>query len=128
MLTFGILIVGILSYGFVTYVNNGWQYIQAFGAIPGIIMLVMKNSIPESPKWLLSHDSSESSKQTVTSTLRYLRPSGHDVDEEIHGIIDESKNAVQNDATWEEVFKCRQAVIIGVGLMFFQVSLLPPSS
>ena len=126
MLTFGILLVGILSYGFVVYVNHGWQYIQAFGAIPAIIMIIMKDSIPESPKWLLNHDSSEASKQQVTSTLRYLRPSNHDVNDEIRTMIDEAKNDVQTEATWDEVFKCRQAVIIGVGLMFFQVSLTLP--
>lgn len=39
MLTFGILLAGVLSYGFVVNVNHGWQYVQAFPALVSAVML-----------------------------------------------------------------------------------------
>lgn len=122
LLTFGIFVASILSYGFVTYVNHGWQYIQAFAAIPPIVTILLQAGFPESPKWLLSKDSSNSSRDQVAQTLSTLRPPGHDVQEEIQQIVNEVKNDVQNDATWEEVFNCRKAMIIGCGIMFFQAA------
>eukprot|EP01031_Cornospumella_fuschlensis_P035214 gene35214-42654_t len=53
LLTLGIFVVSLLGYGFVTYVNHGWQYIQAFSAIPALFSLCMAGYTPESPKWLL---------------------------------------------------------------------------
>jgi len=53
MVTTGIFISGILGYGLVTYVEHGWQLIQAFAAIPAIGMILLQNYVPESPKWLL---------------------------------------------------------------------------
>ena len=37
--TVGILGAGIVAYGFVTNVKNGWQYVQAFPIIPVAIMI-----------------------------------------------------------------------------------------
>lgn len=53
LITAAIFFAAIVAYGFVTYVDHGWQYIQAFGALPAMFMLIMHRSIPESPKWLL---------------------------------------------------------------------------
>jgi MFS family permease len=163
LLTLGIFVVSLLGYGFVTYVNHGWQYVQAFSAIPAIFSLLMYAYTPESPKWLLSHSSSSSIHGGLLSTggglskssasnpmtkhaldeaalessisqvqsaehaqaralLIRLRPVGHDVDAEIEGILTEARqeSAMATDVTWDEVFQCRRAVIIGCGLTFFQ--------
>ena len=79
MLTLGILIVSLLGFGFVQYVNHGWQYVQvsvfsdltthditiaftisftiyfyqAFQIIPCILLWIFQKWIPESPKWLV---------------------------------------------------------------------------
>jgi MFS family permease len=85
-------------------------------------MILFKDSIPESPKWLLSRDSTEASRQKVVTLFNKIRPSDYNVESEIQVILDETKNDANNDATWGEVFACRKAVIIGVGLMFFQAA------
>lgn len=53
VLTLAIFVASVLGYGMVTYVEHGWQYIQAFGAVPGVLMLLLHSFVPESPKWLL---------------------------------------------------------------------------
>ncbi len=52
--TLAIFFSAILGYGLVVYVDHGWQYMQAFAALPSLVMLIMHSSVPESPKWLLA--------------------------------------------------------------------------
>ena len=54
MVTNGIFFAGVIAYGFVTYVNNGWQYVQAFPCVICFVMFLFAPLIPESPKWLIS--------------------------------------------------------------------------
>eukprot|EP01038_Epipyxis_sp_PR26KG_P009278 gene9278-12500_t len=66
MLTLGILFASIFAYGVVTYVNHGWQIIQAFGAVPAVFMLIFRFLVPESPKWLLQQmNSSDNNNVSV---------------------------------------------------------------
>lgn len=129
-----------MGYGFVVYVDHGWQYMQAFAAIPAIFMLIMHQSVPESPKWLLAKSksanddrqsinniglaNSDGTYDRVTKILRTVRLPGHDVDREIQDIMAESKNDdnASSAITWSEVFtNHKKAMIIGCGLLFFQV-------
>lgn len=55
-LTLGIMVVGILSYCFVVYVNHGWRYVQLFYAVPSVLMILLSGFIPESPKYLVALD------------------------------------------------------------------------
>lgn len=41
MLTLAIFMVNILGFGLVTYVQHGWQYVQALAIVPSLFMLVM---------------------------------------------------------------------------------------
>jgi len=65
--TCGIFFASLLGYGLVTYVNHGWQYIQGLGCIPGIFLLIVKNHLPESPKWLLMQSSTVKQADTLSS-------------------------------------------------------------
>jgi uncharacterized protein (UPF0335 family) len=118
-------------------------------------MLVFKNYIPESPKWLLSqkdsdadgnienplqsdgissrgsnvsrvHEISKDKYDQVHNVLKSLRSEGYDVDAEIRLMLTEMNQNKDkaDDVTWSEVFQCRTGVIIGCGLMFFQVNNL----
>ena len=46
LLTLAIFFVSMMSYGFVTYVNRGWQYIQAGGMVPSLVQLAFVSYIP----------------------------------------------------------------------------------
>eukprot|EP01040_Poterioochromonas_malhamensis_P015305 gene15305-17114_t len=122
LLTFGIVVASVLSYGFVENVTHGWQYIQAFAAIPALLIIIFQNHFPESPKWLLSQDSSDTTRAEAVKILTVLRPEGHNVEEEVDAMVNEAKKDAESDASWAEVFTWRKAVLIGCGLMFFQAA------
>jgi len=123
-LVFGIFIVAFVAFGFVTYVDNGWQFVQGFIFIPSTIMLIGAPLLPESPKWLIQMKRDAEATKVVAD----LRTDDHDVEEEISAIQSEIKqkestlidSSTDNDKeiTWSDVFKAREAVIVGVGLMF----------
>jgi len=122
-LTLAIFLVGVISYGFVTYVDHGWQYIQAGAAIPAIIQLIFYSYVPESPKWLIRHGKMNEAE----GYIRPLRPDEYNVKKEIESIVEETRASVSksdgegvNDITWKEVFQYKTAVVIGCTLMFFQ--------
>eukprot|EP01039_Chlorochromonas_danica_P000137 gene135-145_t len=54
LLTFGILVVSVVGYGFVTYLKHGWQYVQGLSAVSPIMFFCLQGYVPESPKWLLA--------------------------------------------------------------------------
>lgn len=118
--TFAIFFASALGYGLVTYVDRGWQWMQAFGAVPAVATLVLYKYVPESPKWLLafgdkaSKDSDEadnralnknygsssdgtskksnnkSARDCVYLQLKDLRPSDWDVEKEIEEMQEEA--------------------------------------
>lgn len=62
----------------------------------------------------------------VAALLRTLRDPAHDVDKEISEILADAKAEALNqvdgaDVTWAEVFAYKKGMIVGVGLMLFQV-------
>eukprot|EP01036_Dinobryon_divergens_P025086 gene25086-33601_t len=154
MLTFSIFFAAILGYGMVTYVDHGWQYIQAFAAIPSITMLLLQRYVPESPKWMLATltsssdaihgDASDNANgnnnallsgryEGVLTSLRLVRRECDDFHEkaekEISLLLEQAQREAAENAnapTWAEVFASGRAVIVGCGLMFFQASLTLP--
>lgn len=142
-ITFSILLVAVIAYGFVTYVEHGWQYIQSFSAIPAILCLIFQDYIPESPKWLIQNELKnidEKDEQVVIDTLlvsengkealKILNRLRQDTPEEevkneLVSLIKEANhvklNAHTNEVSWSEIIvDNRQAFIIGCGLMAFQ--------
>lgn len=143
MITIGIFSVGLLSYGFVMYVEHGWQYIQGFPAIPAGIVLFLSQYVPESPKWVLakgysSHIPSPPSRkinpeqwnveddvkvhmERARQIMTSLRHIDHNIDQELLAMVETAKqDAKLANVTWEEVFSYREGLFVGGGLMVFQ--------
>lgn len=118
LLTGGIFMASVVGYGLVMYVNHGWQYLQASIAIPSLVMILGSALIPESPKWLIQR----SRHDDAAASLRLVRSLDTDVYAELAELISEAKADESNSAsevTWAEVFACKQAMVIGCGLMTF---------
>lgn len=112
-LVVGIFVVGLVSYGFVQYVDHGWKYVQAGSAIPAILMWVGYKFIPESPRWL-----AQQNRYTDASyELSKIRGAYHNIQAEIDDLRQENVNVKLDHVSWTEVFSHKRAVIIGCGLM-----------
>jgi sugar porter (SP) family MFS transporter len=117
LLAFGIFFVALFGYVFIVFVDDGWQYVQGFPALPVLAVLALQDFIPESPKWLIMNGR----RPEAEACLNYLRPEGYDVNAEIMDMVNEMKESADKDEpSWDEVFACRKAMIVGCGLMIFQ--------
>lgn len=119
-ITLAIFVVALVAYGFVTYVDSGWQYVQGFVMIPCLIQIACSSSMYESPKWLAQRGR----KEEARSILVTLRSDDADVDAELETImsVDGTKGNKSNqdrddEVTWTEVLAHRHAIAVGVGLM-----------
>lgn len=109
---------------------GGWRYMYASSAPISLIMGIGVWWLPPSPRWLLlcaiqGKGSIDVTKESAICSLCRLRgrPLGSSSSEEIDGILVElSYSDQEKTATFAEIFqgKCLKALIIGVGLVFFQ--------
>lgn len=113
----GILVASLVAYGFVTYLANGWQYVQAFPIIPATIMILLSAMIPESPKWLIAK---KNDIDGAIGVLKRLRAHDENVVEEAEEMRVSTQHDSVEEATWSELWAWRHAVGIGSALMFFQ--------
>jgi len=113
----GILVASLVAYGFVTYLQNGWQYVQAFPVIPATIMIVLSALVPESPKWLMGN---KNDSEGALAVLARLRSPEENIAEELELMRLASEGDSTEEASWGELYAWRKAMIIGSGLMFFQ--------
>eukprot|EP01039_Chlorochromonas_danica_P003073 gene3073-3356_t len=169
MLTLGIFIAGLISYGLAVYVPHGWQYVQGFSGIPAILFLLLQGVVPESPKWLVSMhaktshspitppDSSRSTSyapldaavcynhdgettlaapsppssiddslslsyyKQAAEVLRFVRPAGESIDDELSQLVLAAKQSGQaEEVSWSELLACWRGVVVGGGLLSAQ--------
>ncbi|NMI58621.1 MULTISPECIES: MFS transporter [unclassified Streptomyces] len=53
--------------------NIGWRLTFALGVILGLVILLVRRSVPESPRWLLIHGRQEEAEQLVASVEERVR-------------------------------------------------------
>lgn len=80
---------------------------------------ITSTSFSEGPR---PTDSNNAYLQLAKSTLKRLRNEAADIDAEVNMLLEEVRAdaAMDRNVSWSEVFACRQACIIGCGLLFFQ--------
>jgi sugar porter (SP) family MFS transporter len=104
---------GVISFwiGYALAPSADWRLMIGLGALPAIIMLIMRAFLPESPRWLMMHDKVDKAKAV-------LKRIGVEVKEKI---IPPPK-----EATYREVLKnkaVRNAIIVvGLWLAFQQIT------
>jgi len=55
----------ILSPSFLGYANFGWRFMFGLGALLGVVIIVLRLALPESPRWLITHGRLEEAEQVV---------------------------------------------------------------
>jgi sugar porter (SP) family MFS transporter len=95
-----------------------WRISIGAAAVPALIMLVLMLRLPESPRWLVKHDSVDAARDV----LNKIRPSDDDVEPELNAIIElveEEREA--KTSGWGGLRKAwvRPALVVGCGIAIF---------
>ncbi len=110
--------IGILASYFIddafATTHGGWRYMFLIGVIPAAILGIGMVFMPRTPRWLVNSNREGDARKVLQ------RIGKEDVDEEIEGIKKTTKE--ESKGSWAELKspKFRTALIIGVGIMFFQ--------
>lgn len=111
-ITVGIVVSYLIGYAFSGV--RGWRWMFALAAIPSVILAIGMLVMPESPRWLVSHNFINK----ATLALKRLRGS-----EKVSSELREIQNSLaQQGGNWRELFSplVKPALLIGIGLAVFQ--------
>ena len=117
LITIGILVSYLSDLAFANNSNaESWRPMLYAGIIPGLILLIGIIFLPETPRWLMSKGREEESRRILK---RIEEP------EMVENSIQQIKTEIEKDkhrANFGEIFRpwLRNALIIAVGIMFFQ--------
>ena len=114
-ITLGILVSYLAGFA-LAGVGEGWRWMLALGAVPGVILGCGMTVLPESPRWLAGHGR----PQQAEAALRRLR-AGADVTAEFAELRRDVAPAGRSAPIahlWSRAL--RRPLIIGVGLALFQ--------
>ena len=111
---------------------SGWRFMYASSIPVSLIMGIGMWWLPPSPRWLLlcsidGKDSVGVVRETALSCLCRLRGTSQNASKEIDAILaDISSSGSEKEEGFRDIFegKCLKALIIGVGLVFFQQACL----
>lgn len=115
MITIGIVMSYLVDYSLAS-VEQGWRYMFAFGLLPSILLFLGMFLLPNSPRWLISVGKIE--EATASLALIYSKSA---IAQQIQNINDSiGKNS--DKVSYKELLSSnvKPALIIGVGIMFFQ--------
>jgi MFS family permease len=69
----------------------GWRLALLLGPALGIVVWIVRRTLPESPRWLITHGRAEEAERTMAEVEEWVRANGHELED-----VDESK-AVEID-------------------------------
>jgi MFS transporter, SP family, galactose:H+ symporter len=115
-ITGGILVSYLVGYALAS-ATDGWRWMLALGAVPGIVLSVGMLVLPESPRWLAGHGR----MLDAESVLKRLRGTA-DVSQELGTLRqDIAREDRKLTSAWELLSpRLRRPLTIGVGLAMFQ--------
>ena len=110
--------------GYLLTSSVDWRLMFALGAIPAVIILVLRLKIPESPRWLLSKNKEGDTKNTLKRFFTV------DVEESEFTMVREKiRKSSSREGTWKDVFskKFRKyafiAIIVGLSMQFSGINV-----
>ncbi len=63
--SFGFVLAALLGYFVVPNLDAGWRWVQVISALPIVMILWWRRSVPESPRWLLNQGRDEEAERVV---------------------------------------------------------------
>lgn len=103
--------------GALAEVTHGWRFMFAVGIIPAIILAIGMWYLPKTPRWLMSKNREDEARK-VLSTLEAEENVEPQIQQMKRNLLEEEKS---KGALSELMMPwLRPALIIGIGLMFFQ--------
>lgn len=111
-ITAGIFIAYLVDFG-LSGVPDGWRWMFALGAVPGIVLFLGMLIAPESPRWLVGKRRSDEARRLIERT----RPP-----ELVDAELAEIEEVVQQERNWRQLFApwVRPAMIVAIMLGIFQ--------
>lgn len=103
--------IGAFWVGYVLAFSADWRLMLGLGAVPAIIMLILRTFVPESPRWLVMHDKMDKAKKALKR-----------IGIEVKGII----IPPPKEAGYRELLKNRAVrnaiIVVGLWLAFMQIT------
>ena len=115
-ITIGIFVSYLVDLGFAE-THEGWRWMFLVGVIPAIVLGIGMFFLPDSPRWLLSKGKDDAARLALEKTSE-----PDEVQNEMSSIQNVLLNESKNKSSIKELLQpwLRPALIIGIGLMFFQ--------
>jgi sugar porter (SP) family MFS transporter len=115
-ITAGILVSYLVGYALAS-ASDGWRWMLALGAVPGLILSLGMLVLPESPRWLAGHRRPEDAERV----LQRVRGTT-EVSEELRGLRTDIAREGGRLASAADLLAphLRRVLIIGIGLAMFQ--------
>lgn len=65
----GYLVSVVIAYALVDVAGLSWRWVLVTGALPALVVLVMRAGLPESPRWLIQHGRADEARRIVHEHL-----------------------------------------------------------
>ncbi|WP_126425747.1 MFS transporter [Brevibacillus marinus] len=128
--SFGLLAVAILSYFIVPVF--GWQWIFIIGGLPALLVLYMRRTLPESPRWLAEVGKEKEAEEAMSYIENQIRArTGKELPEPRIVPIKEHQQATRVSELFQGIYRKRTLVVWSIWftayLAFYGVSTWVPS-
>ena len=122
----GLLLAYIINYGmYFQHSSVQWRFPLLFQLVFCIYILLVTPWLPDTPRWLMSHESSPQRGEEVLSKLRNRPITDPEVRKEADDIIEAIRIESQEEGSWMDLFrdggiKANKRFYLALGIQFMQ--------